>query len=129
MGFLLGLIVSLHVFVSVTLVVLVLLQQGKGSDAGAAFGAGSGASGTLFGAAGSGSFLSRLTSSAVTVFFLTSLTLSYLVSHQGSSVNQSVLDRSTAVSSVASVRGGTVSSPPIETIPNSKPSPAEQKKG
>jgi preprotein translocase subunit SecG len=55
---------------------LVLLQHGKGADMGAAFG--SGASGSLFGASGSANFLSRATAVLATVFFLTSLGLSYM---------------------------------------------------
>lgn len=64
-----------HVVVAVALIALVLLQQGKGADAGAAFG--SGASATMFGSQGSASFLSRTTAILATVFFLTSLTLAY----------------------------------------------------
>jgi len=64
-----------HLVISVTLVVLVLMQQGKGADMGAAFG--SGASQTVFGSQGSGSFLTRTTAVLATVFFLTSLTLAY----------------------------------------------------
>ncbi|MGB5065485.1 MAG: preprotein translocase subunit SecG [Candidatus Competibacter sp.] len=69
------LVLVAHVIVAVALVALVLLQQGKGADAGAAFGSGSSA--TMFGARGSASFLSRTTSVLATVFFLTSLTLAY----------------------------------------------------
>ncbi len=64
-----------HVFLAVGIVVLVLLQHGKGADAGAAFG--SGASSTVFGAQGSASFLSRTTGIMATLFFLTSMTLAY----------------------------------------------------
>jgi len=64
-----------HVAAALGVVGLVLLQQGKGADAGAAFG--SGASATVFGARGSGSFLTRSTAILATVFFLTSLTLAY----------------------------------------------------
>ncbi len=67
------LVVIVHVIVAIAIVGLVLLQQGKGADAGAAFG--SGASQTVFGAAGSGNFLTRSTSIAATIFFITSLTL------------------------------------------------------
>jgi preprotein translocase subunit SecG len=66
----------IHVFVSVGLVGLVLLQHGKGADAGAAFG--SGASQTVFGARGSSSFLTRTTAALATIFFTTSLSLAYL---------------------------------------------------
>lgn len=66
-------VVVVHVIVAIAIVGLVLLQQGKGADAGAAFG--SGASQTVFGSSGSGNFLTRSTSVAATVFFVTSLTL------------------------------------------------------
>lgn len=64
-----------HVIVSITVIGLVLLQHGKGADMGAAFGSGS--SGSLFGSSGSANFLSRATAIAVTVFFLTSMALTY----------------------------------------------------
>lgn len=61
------------------LIALVLLQHGKGADAGAAFG--SGASGSLFGSRGPASFLSRSTAVLAIIFFVNSLALSYLASH------------------------------------------------
>lgn len=70
-----------HLILAVTIIILVLLQQGKGSEMGAAFGGGS--SQSLFGARGSASFLSRLTSSLVALFFITSLVLAYLYTRQG----------------------------------------------
>jgi len=69
-----------HVLISVSIIGLVLLQRGKGADAGAAFG--SGASGTVFGASGSANFLSRTTGVLATAFFVTSLSLAYLGSRQ-----------------------------------------------
>ncbi len=66
----------LHLFLCVGIVGLVLLQRGKGADAGAGFGAG--ASGTVFGARGSASFLSRTTAILASLFFVTCLTLAYL---------------------------------------------------
>jgi preprotein translocase subunit SecG len=68
-------ITVVHVLVCLALVAIVLLQQGKGADIGAAFG--TGASQTLFGSRGAGSFLSKLTTAAAIVFMLTSLTLTY----------------------------------------------------
>ena len=65
----------IHVIIAVALIALVLLQQGKGADAGAAFG--SGASATVFGARGSASFLTRVTGGLATAFFITSLLLAY----------------------------------------------------
>jgi preprotein translocase subunit SecG len=68
-----SLIVIIHIVVAVAIIGLVLLQQGKGADAGASFG--SGASQTVFGASGTGNFLTRATTIAATVFFITSLSL------------------------------------------------------
>ena len=78
-----NILLVIHLIVAVAIVVLVLLQQGKGSDMGAAFGGGS--SQSLFGARGSANFLSRATSLLVTVFFLSSLTLAYLYTRQSES--------------------------------------------
>src|SRR5207253_504847 len=71
-------LLALHVLVAAALVGFVLLQHGKGADMGAAFGSGS--SGSLFGAAGSANFLSRTTAILATVFFLSSLGLTYFAS-------------------------------------------------
>ncbi|WP_133511892.1 preprotein translocase subunit SecG [Candidatus Thiosymbion oneisti] len=67
-----------HLFLAIGLVGLVLIQHGKGADAGAAFG--SGASATVFGARGSGNFLSRSTAVLAALFFLTSMALAYFAS-------------------------------------------------
>ena len=80
MNWLQTLAVVFHVLLAAAIVGLVLLQRGKGADAGAGFGAG--ASGTVFGSRGSASFLSRTTAVLATLFFLTSLGLSYLFSQQ-----------------------------------------------
>jgi preprotein translocase subunit SecG len=66
----------LHVMVCVVLVVVVLLQHGKGADIGAVFGGG--ASNTVFGSRGAGNFLTRLTTGAALIFMVTSLVLSYI---------------------------------------------------
>lgn len=76
-----NILIAIHVLVAVAIVALVLVQHGKGADAGAAFGGGGGgASGSLFGSKGSANFLSRTTAILATVFFLTSLSLTYLYS-------------------------------------------------
>ena len=80
MNWLQTLAVVFHVLLAVAIIGIVLLQRGKGADAGAGFGAG--ASGTVFGARGSASFLSRTTAVLATLFFLTSLGLTYLFSQQ-----------------------------------------------
>ncbi|KAF7598429.1 MAG: preprotein translocase subunit SecG [Candidatus Dactylopiibacterium carminicum] len=77
-SFWLSLLLVLHILVGCAVIGFVLLQHGKGADMGAAFG--SGASGSLFGATGSANFLSRSTAVLATIFFITSLALSYFAS-------------------------------------------------
>jgi len=74
-------VLIIHVLLALAVIGLVLIQQGKGADAGAAFG--SGASGTVFGAAGTGSFLVRMTTLCATLFFVTSLGLAVMAAHRG----------------------------------------------
>jgi preprotein translocase subunit SecG len=74
-------VLVLHVLAAIAVCGFVLLQHGKGADMGAAFGGGS--SGSLFGAAGSANFLSRSTAILATIFFLTSVALTYLGSQRG----------------------------------------------
>ncbi len=70
------LLVVVHLLLSIGLIGLILIQHGKGADAGAAFG--SGASGTVFGARGAANFLSRTTAVLATLFFITSLALAWM---------------------------------------------------
>jgi preprotein translocase subunit SecG len=70
------LVIVLHIIVCIALIMIVLLQTGKGADMGAAFGGGS--SQTLFGSTGASTFLSKATTVAAVVFMLTSLTLAYM---------------------------------------------------
>jgi preprotein translocase subunit SecG len=74
------LLIILHVVVSIALIMIVLLQTGKGADMGAAFGGGG--SQTLFGSTGASTFLSKATTAAAIVFMVTSLALAYISSHQ-----------------------------------------------
>ena len=74
-------VLALHVLAALSVCGFVLLQHGKGADMGAAFGSGS--SGSLFGAAGSANFLSRTTAILATVFFATSVALTWFGSQQG----------------------------------------------
>lgn len=76
MTYLTTLLIVAQVTCAIAIVVLVLLQHGKGADMGAAFGGG--ASGSLFGATGSANFLSRTTAVVATLFFITTLGLAYL---------------------------------------------------
>jgi preprotein translocase subunit SecG len=73
-------LVVVHILIALGIIGLVLIQHGKGADAGAAFGAGAagGASGSVFGAKGSSNFLSRSTAILATLFFVTSLALAFL---------------------------------------------------
>jgi preprotein translocase subunit SecG len=70
------LIIAIHVVVCIALIMIVLLQTGKGADMGAAFGGGS--SQTLFGSTGASTFLSKATTIAAIVFMITSLSLAYI---------------------------------------------------
>ena len=87
-------VLIVHTLIALGIIALVLLQRGKGADAGAAFGAG--ASGTVFGARGSGSFFSRSTAVLATAFFASSLTLAYLSSQRGGE-QESLLEGAPAV--------------------------------
>ena len=73
-------LIVVHVTVSIALIMIVLLQTGKGADMGAAFGGGS--SQTLFGSTGASTFLSKATTGAAIIFMLTSLALAYLSTHR-----------------------------------------------
>ena len=90
-----------HTLIALLIIVLVLLQRGKGADAGAAFGAG--ASGTVFGARGSGSFFSRATAICATAFFVTSLTLAYLTSQNSTAPTSSLVEDAAVVEEEALV--------------------------
>ena len=81
----------LHLFSVAVLIALVLIQQGKGADMGAAFGSGS--AGSLFGASGSSNFLSKTTAIFALIFFLTSLSLTYLA-FQDYSNNENLIENS-----------------------------------
>lgn len=82
----LTLVTVIHIVVSLGLIMVVLLQTGKGADMGAVFG---GASSTIFGSSGAGNFLTRLTSGMAIVFMITSLTLGYF---SGKKPSASVFD-------------------------------------
>jgi preprotein translocase subunit SecG len=101
MNFLFSFVLIVHLLAAGGIILLVLLQHGKGADMGAAFG--SGASGSLFGASGSANFLSRSTAMLATVFFITSLVLAYIASSKPKSVG-GVMEN--AVKSAPSSQGG-----------------------
>jgi preprotein translocase subunit SecG len=103
-------LLGVDVLLAISIIALVLVQHGKGADAGAAFG--SGASATVFGARGSTSFLTRATGVLAALFFINSMGLAYLASHQ--SEDQSVVERVSVPVPVES--------PPEEQLQESRPS-------
>ncbi|PLX95157.1 MAG: preprotein translocase subunit SecG [Desulfuromonas sp.] len=75
------LLLTLHIIVCIALIIIVLLQAGKGAEAGASFGGG--ASQTVFGASGGRNFMSKMTTWAAVLFMLTSLSLTYFYGKPG----------------------------------------------
>jgi preprotein translocase subunit SecG len=130
MSWLQTLAVVFHVLIAAGIVGLVLLQRGRGADAGAGFGAG--ASGTVFGARGSASFLSRTTAVLAALFFISSLVLSYLFSQAGAPT--SVVDRvkteqpapATGLPSAPLPQIPTTVTPAPATAPATTPAPVSQ---
>ena len=104
-----SILLAIDVLLAIGIIALVLLQHGKGADAGAAFG--SGASATVFGARGSTSFLSRATGVLAALFFLNSMSLAYLASHQPT--DQSVVESIKTDYDTASSADDTTS-PPLD---------------
>jgi len=101
-----------QVLLSVSLIALVLMQHGKGADAGAAFG--SGASASVFGARGSGNFLSKATGVIATLFFIVCMSLAYVSSNREapSSVTQSVTE--IGIEPQQATSGENLDLPPVE---------------
>ena len=112
------LVVVVHVLVSLALIGLVLIQQGKGADMGASFGGG--ASQTLFGAAGSANLLTRTTKWLAVVFFSTSLTLAWLARKEVDGQNTALAPEAPATEQVA----GDVPAAPAAPAPSSSDVPA-----
>ena len=94
-----GFILGVHVLLALMIIGLVLLQRGKGAEAGAGFG--SGASGTVFGARGTSTLFSKLTAVFAALFFITSLTLAYLGARPTAEPT-SVLERAAQAAAAAS---------------------------
>ncbi len=116
-----SILLVVHLLVAVAVCGFVLLQHGKGADMGAAFG--SGASGSLFGAAGSANFLSRTTAVLAAVFFLSSLGLTWLGSTRSGprgAVQQGVMDK------LPASKATDVPSPPAGAAPGAVPGSAAE---
>lgn len=116
-------ILVIHVLLSLAIIGLVMLQRGKGAEAGAALGGG--ASGTVFGASGAANFLSRSTAILATAFFITSLVLAYLASNRVAtdSAASSVIKTETAVTQEAPAP---VSDVPAADVPAQSDVPAAE---
>jgi preprotein translocase subunit SecG len=114
------LITFVHGLLCFAIVALVLLQRGKGADAGAGFGAG--ASGTVFGARGSATFFSKLTAVLATLFFVTSMSLAWFATRPQVEAPKSIVD--TAPAAPAPAEG--VDGDAVPALPESAPAPAEQ---
>jgi preprotein translocase subunit SecG len=91
MSIFLSAVLVVQLLSAIAVVVLVLLQHGKGADMGASFGAG--ASGSLFGSTGSANFLSRTTGVLAAIFFISTLALAFLGNQRSTTGGSSVLDR------------------------------------
>jgi preprotein translocase subunit SecG len=122
------LVLIAHVLIATGIIGLVLLQRGKGADAGAGFGAG--ASGTVFGARGSANFLSRTTAVMAALFFATSMGLAYL--GQSVVVAPSLLDKGDAQeqsAEAAAVDSGTAQVElELPPLPDDAAAPADAEK-
>jgi preprotein translocase subunit SecG len=113
------LIIVVQLLSALGVIGLVLLQHGKGADMGAAFG--SGASGSLFGATGSANFLSRTTAVLAAVFFITTLTLTYLGSYKPQT-SAGVLGGAASVpASAPAAAASTASAPASAPVASSAP--------
>ena len=95
MNFLANLMLTIQVITAIGVIVLVLLQQGKGADMGAAFGSGS--SGSVFGSSGSSNFLSRTTAVLATLFFVATLSLSFIATKRSEPTGGSVMQNTSEV--------------------------------
>ena len=105
-----SILLTLHVLVAIAIVILVLVQHGKGADMGAAFGTGS--AGSLFGSSGASNFLSRSTAVCATLFFITSLGLTYYHAPKGQGV---VSDFGKSVTAAPDAKKATVDTIPAPT--------------
>ncbi len=118
-----NLITFLHGLLCFAIVALVLLQRGKGADAGAGFGAG--ASGTVFGARGSATFFSKLTAVLATLFFLTSMSLAWFSTRPHVEAPKSIVDTVSEPAPDSGVDGGAVPALP-QSPPAEQPAPGGQ---
>jgi preprotein translocase subunit SecG len=125
-------LIVLQVLSGFLIVGLVLLQRGKGADAGAGFGAG--ASGTVFGARGATTGLSRMTAIFAAIFMLNSLCLTYLFQRDVRAAPESLLDKVQDTAAAPAAAPATAPPPPVDAdavpsvpAPTPQPEPAPEK--
>jgi len=116
-----GFILGVHVLLALMIIALVLLQRGKGAEAGAGFG--SGASGTVFGARGTSTLFSKLTAIFAALFFVTSLTLAYLGARPTAEPT-SVLERAAQAAAASKPPAMAPAAPLTAPAPVTAPAPA-----
>jgi len=107
----------IHMISAVGIVIFVLLQQGKGADAGAAFGGGGGASQTLFGARGSANFMSRTTAVLAIIFFSVSLALAVVYSRQSAQSGRSITDQAAPAQTTVPAAPAAPATPEAPAVP------------
>ena len=117
----------IQIIASFSIIVLVLLQQGKGADMGSAFGSGS--AGSLFGATGAANFLSRMTKWAAVVFFLATIGLAYLANSGNQEQDTGIMESFQPSQSVPSVPGAVQDTVPVSpsgagSVPSAPTAPA-----
>lgn len=117
-------ILAVHVVLAIALVGLVMIQQGKGAEAGASFGGG--ASQTVFGSTGSTSFLGRLTAIIAALFFATSLALAFYASQQAKSATRSADTGIVTEQAQKEAQGGLPALEEIAPAPADSDVPAER---
>lgn len=120
MSFVVSIILTVQLLAALAMIVLILIQHGKGADMGAAFG--SGASGSLFGASGGANFLSRTTAVLAAVFFVCTLLLAYFSNARPVSTG-SVLENPAVTAPVAPANQIPGTTAPAGEVPASAPAP------
>jgi preprotein translocase subunit SecG len=113
-----AIVVAIHIIVCITMVIIVLLQQGKGADVGAVFG---GSSSTVFGASGAGNFLTKITWTCAAIFFTTSIVLAYASTRR---VSNSIFEGHLAVPGQSAPAGKAA---PVSPAHPAAPSPGQTK--
>lgn len=118
-----SIVLFVHILVAVLIVVLVLLQQGKGADTGASFG--SGGSQTVFGSQGSGNFLSHVTAILATIFFCTSFALALIARQEAGTAAPSLAAPAQEVPAPAAPATTGTQSAPLGAVPLPANAPAK----